>query len=154
MISWVCEECQNFDQTFAFDKTGEIVGSLHLGERFSEQLNVELWACLMLSHQCVFALSKVGKFSRKSFGSQRNESICTKHCFVFSPSFRNYPHPGTWSNCDSWLKVGVADSLLLVFNINLLFSLLELLSDGGTGRWNIAEGSSSSTCGKTASRYR
>ena len=42
MVSWFCEECQNFDQTFAFDKAGEIVGSLHLGERFSEQLNVEL----------------------------------------------------------------------------------------------------------------
>ena len=42
VISWFCNECQDFDQTFAFDKTGEIVGSLHLGERFSEQLNVEL----------------------------------------------------------------------------------------------------------------
>ena len=66
-----------------------------------------------------------------------------------------YTPPRSWSNCDIWLEVGVADSFLLALNIFLLFPLFEFiivlwLRGGG----NIDEAFRFSARGKTASRYR
>ena len=66
-----------------------------------------------------------------------------------------YTPPRSWSNCDIWLEVGVADSFLLALNIFLLFSLFEfIIVLWLRGGWNIDEAFRSSARGKTASRYR